>query len=361
MKMLRMGLLLGLMGVFAACGADSEDKGSDAPTYVGVMKSAVVTAAEGGKLEAGAATLNVPAGAVDGDLTVTVAVEAKKGKPDEKNILVDIYDFGPDNTQFNKPVELSFDMAGVKANMDEGTVQVAWLDGDKWQTLPTTVKDGKATAETTHFTPFTIIFVLKDDGTIVQDGGECSGDFDACGGDISGTWNFSGACASFPNPYDTADPENPFAMCKDKPSFAFTLDLSGTVTFGADGSFEVHQTTTSSADAKVPASCLASVGGAMYTPDMVCTDLLKGTLESSGDCSLLAAEPQVEQNDETGTYTTEGSTLTVTTNGDGADAGADEPDMNEYCVQGDTLTVRFTETDAETGTTTEIRYTATRQ
>jgi hypothetical protein len=366
MKMLRMGLLLGLMGVFTACGADTEDdKGSEAPSFVGVMKSAVVTAAEGGKLEAGAATLTVPPGAVDGDLTVTVAVEAKTGKPSEKDILVDVYDFGHDGTEFKQPVELSFDMKGVKYDDEKGDVQVAWLDGDKWKVLPTTVKDGKASAETTHFTPFTIIFVLNEDGDIVQEGGQCSGEFDACGGDLVGSWDFSGACATFPNPYESEDPnENPFAMCEDKPTFAFTLDLTGTITFGADGDYQLSQTSTASISAKIPASCLTTVGGGQLPPADVC-ETVNGTLDGAGDCSLVddAGEPDMEEH--MGTYTAENGLVTLmSSDSDGTpDGGAgdeDEDDPAEYCVTGNMVTVRILDVKDD-GTTTEVRYYATRQ
>lgn len=353
MKMLRIGLLLGLMGAFTACGADSG--GEEAPSYVGTEKSVMVTAAAGGELEAGAATLSIPPGAVAADVEVTVAVESKKGKPGEKDILIDVYEFGP-NMTFAKPVELSFDMKGVNPD-DNGTVMVAWLEGDKWNTLPTTVKDGKAVAETTHFTPFTLVFVLDEDGDVVQMGGECSGTFDACGGDISGTWEFSGACASVPNLFGGGDgEENPFADCTDQPSASLTVDITGTVTFGGDGSFEVDQSLTMSFEAAVPNSCLEELGMGQASAAELCQGL-EGTPQGD-QCVLTNASegPQTQQTMETGTYTAEGGILTVTTSSD--DAGVpEEPDMNEYCVKGDTLTVRFV--DIEEGT--EVRYTATRK
>jgi hypothetical protein len=355
MKMLRIGLLLGLMGTFAACGADTG--GEDAPSYVGTEKTVTVTAAAGGELEAGAATLSIPPGAVTADVEVSVAVESKKGKPGEKDILIDVYEFGP-NMQFAKPVELTFDMKGVNVDDDKGTVQVAWLEGDKWNTLPTTVKDGKAVAETTHFTPFTLVFVLNEDGDIVQMGGACSGDFDACGGDISGTWEFSGACASVPNLFGGGDDgeENPFAGCSEPPMASITVDINGTVTFGKDGAFDVDQTLTMSFEAAIPNSCLEELGMGQATPAQLCEGL-EGTAQADKCVLTNAGEgPETQQNMETGTYTTEGGILTVTTNSD--DAGVpEEPDMNEYCVKGNELTVRFV--DAEEGT--EVRYTATRK
>ncbi len=344
MKMLSRGLLCGLMVALCACGSegDGDNTGGGFKSFAGTEESAMVSAAEGGELEAGAAALSVPPGAVASDLEVSVKVTSKSGKPDEKNVLIDVYDFGPDGTTFLKPVELAFAMDGVKARAD-GEVVVAWLDSNnKWQTLPTTVKDGKAVAQTTHFTPFTLIFKINEDGLGEQVGGQCGDDFTACGGDLSGTWTYSAACFTAGVDDDEGDgeaDEDPFAMCTEKPEARFTVDVTGVVTFGKDGTFDADQTLTVEGGLFVASSCVETLA-----PGATC-EALEGA-DAEGGCILGGEEPQPpKQTVSTGTYSTEGNLVTIDDTEVGEEPSDEEPESHEYCVSGNTLTIRFVEED----------------
>ena len=318
-------------------------------SFVGQEMKVMIKAAEGGAVSVGAAALTIPKGALSADTKISIKVESKKGRPDEEHVLLDVYDFGPDGTTFNAPVTLAFDVSKVEMPTG-GTAKIAWQNGDKWETLPTTIANGMATAPTTHFTPYTLVFVLDDDGDIVQVGGQCGADFEACGGDIAGTWSYTGACTTIPPDLlgsGSDSGENPFAACSEQPKVEFTLDITGTVTFGAAGEFSVDQTVTTSGGVTVPLSCIMELGADS------CDALQVPVSEDGKSCVLVDGSDQEPQHDTTtGTYTAEGSKLTISEEGD------TEPDTSviEYCVKGDTLSVRITEDEG-----TVVEYTATRQ
>ena len=63
--------------------------------------SVAITAAAGGTVALGSATLTIPAGALAADTTITVASEAPAaGLPDASTLAGLTYDFGPDGTTF---------------------------------------------------------------------------------------------------------------------------------------------------------------------------------------------------------------------------------------------------------------------
>jgi hypothetical protein len=351
MRMLRIGLIVSLLGCVVACGADAGNKDGVSgreEKFVGEEKSVMVKAAEGGELSVGVAALTIPKGALSEDTEISVKVESRKGRPDEDNVLMEVYDFGPDGQKFNMPVTLEFDVADVNVS-SKGKAMIAWQNGEKWETLPTKIQDGKATAATTHFTPFTLVFVLNEDGDVVQAGGQCGGDFEACGGDLVGEWTFSGACATLPpgGLGGSGDGENPFAMCEVQPSASLTIDITGTASFAADGTFVVDQLLTTSFSLRIPQSCLddLSAGG----PAPKCEDINLMTAPDGDGCLSEDADEEPQMNMETGTYTVEGTTVVIT--GDDGEPG----DPASFCVTGDTLTVHGENEDGSV-----FEYTATR-
>ncbi len=341
----RFGLLSSwLVASTIGCGSDSESGGPQ--SYVGEMQKVMITAAEGGTVDAGAVKLSVPAGALEEDTEISVSVVDKAGHPSSADIAIDVYEFGPDGTTFKMPVELEFDLAGV--DMSGKEAKVAWRQEGDWQYIPdSAVQGGKITATTTHFTAFTVILVVKDDGTVGQVGGQCGGDFTACGGDITGTWEYSGSCVSFPDDaFGGSGEDNPFADCTEPPTVSFSLDISGDVTFGSDGSFAANQTTQVTGGYSIPNSCLEELGATC--------DQVGGTPD--GDACLAGGDEEEPELDmTTGTYTTDGGTLVVVSDDDTGepdeDAGA-----TTYCVRGDTLTVHFENSDGSV-----VEYTATRR
>jgi hypothetical protein len=324
------GIALAALLAAAACGGD-ESEGPQ--SYAGETKSVMVEAGKAAALTLGAVKLDVPEGAVSADTEVSVEVSSKAGKPDASKIAIDVYDFGPDGTTFDKAVKLEFDLKGV--NVGKGKkAQVAWLEDGKWKPVPTEVKDGKASAETTHFTPFTVIIVA--DAT-QQSGGQCSGDFTPCGGSLVGTWEIETACMNVP-PDPFGGEENPFEICSVQPVASFDIDISGEVTFGADGSFSNEQTTSVSGGFVISGACLDEIAAQSGGAGITCEEF--GGVPRGEDCILGGASEPPMTEITTGTYTTAGNVLTVIEDGFEPDPASDG---EEYCVRGDTLTVHLSD------------------
>jgi len=302
----------------------------------GDKASADIAADKGGALTLGGIKANIPAGALSSDTKVTVEVLDKSAQPAASDIVADVFDFGPDGTTFNKPVTLELDVGDLKVPSGKDAM-LAYLDGDKWVALADSkLSGGKVTATTMHFTPFTVVLTLTPDGSVAQTGGACPTDnFDACGGDLVGTWEYSAACATFPpGSLGGSSGSDPFAMCTEQPSISLTVDLTGTATFGSDGSFSTDQTITTSTESSVPASCVKQLvmGG---DPAMGCTSILKGMLNANGDC-VADGKPDMKMQSSKGTFTTQGSTLMIMDSS--PDAGS-KNEMITYCVRGNTLEV----------------------
>lgn len=327
-------------------------------SHVGEQRSTLVRAGQAGTLAVGAVSLAVPAGAVAQDTEITVAVQDKAGKPDAANIAIDVYEFGPSGTQFAMPVTLEFDAQRVTVPSGR-RLSVAWLGTDnKWNVLPTTVSNGKASASATHFTAFTLILTLQADGGVAQTGGQCdtTATFDACGGSVLGTWDYTTACISLGK--DAVGglgggDSNPFAACTAQPYAQVGIDVMGSVTFASGNTYMNSLNGTVTGGFYVPNSCLAQVSQ-MFMTTITCAQI-KGT--TVGDNCVLNAGSAAEGVMDTGmgTYSTSGGTLTTVEQA--ADGGAPETDMSEYCVRGNTMTVR--QADSEDGSV--VILTATRR
>jgi hypothetical protein len=345
--------LIGLLlagNVAGGCGGD-DSEASSAPSYVGEMTEELMTAAEGGEMELGAVKIAIPAGALEEDTEITLKIQSKADAPEKEKIAIDVYEFGP-SLEFKTPVDVEFDLKGVTVPAGK-RAQVAVLDEEakKWSVLSgSSEKDGKVSGKTMHFSKFTVIFTVQADGSVDQSGGMCAaGEFDACGGDIVGTWSYSGACVSNLDLLGLGgETDEAFAVCDDKPSYSLDIDISGTATFGSDGSFVVDQTTQFGGGLSIPVSCLEQLAMGQASPEELCGSF-PGEIKGDVCEAIQSEEPEVEQS--TQTYGVEGGTLTVY---DGAD---DAGDSLEYCVKGDSLTVR--KTDPATGSYFE--YTATRR
>lgn len=339
------GMALSVCAVVAACGGEDS---SGPPSYAGETTSVMVEAGKAAALTLGAVKLDVPEGAVAADTEVSVAVSSKAGKPDESKIAIDVYDFGPDGTTFDKAVKLEFDLKGVDVGKGK-KAQVAWLEDGQWKALPTSVRNGKASAETTHFTPFTVLIVA--DGS-QQVGGQCSGEFTPCGGDLMGTWEYTAACLNLPDGFvPGVDEENPFEVCSVQPLARYNVDISGEVTFGADGSFTSEQTRSFSGGILITGACLDQIASQSGGMSITC-ESLEGVPEGD-DCLVGSEEEPPETEIMTGTYTAEGNVVMVHEDG----YEPDPSDMGqEYCVRGDTLTVHLSDDEG-----LDITFTATRK
>jgi hypothetical protein len=341
-------------------GGSAAGSGGGGPTIEpGMTAEKEISAAEGGEVALGPVTLTIPAGALAEDTTITVEVLDKDEQPGADDIVADVFDFGPDGTEFLEPVTLELDVGNLQVPSGQQAV-LAFLDGQAWVALEDSeLAGGKVTATTTHFTPFTVVLVVLPDGGVGQVGGGCGSvdDFDACGGDLTGTWNYTGACVTLPPDAlgGGEGDDNPFAMCTDAPMLAATVDLTGTTTFGADGSFSLDQTLTLSSEITIPASCIDQLTGGM-DPAMACEMILEGMLNADGACVSALDEPEVQMNMETGTWSADEATGELMIVDSSPDGGGASDDVILYCVTGNTVKVLL-----QAGDGAVIEYMATRQ
>jgi hypothetical protein len=327
--------VVGLVAAVGAGGCSSSSSDTPAaPAGVGEHKSVDIKAAEGGTVAVTGGSIDIPPGALAADTTITVDVKDKSAFPNAADVAVNVFDYGPNGTKFLKPVAMSIDLQGV-AVPDGKTAKIAYYDGSAWKSLDDSkVVNGKVTATTTHFTPFTVVF---SGGT--QTGGSC-GQFNACGGDLTGTWTYTVGCATIP----TSALGAPWSTCATA-SVTATVDLNGTITFNADNTYALNANIKLSRNGTLPKSCL----GAGQT----CQSLIKpqngeSVVDTGTECQVSA--PSNSNGTETGTWATSGTNLTATKTG--SSPGAPSP----YCVNGNTLTV-----EAAIGSQgAKIQYTATK-
>ena len=107
-----------------------------------------ISAASGGTLSAGSATLTVPPGAVAAATTVTMTPVTRLGGLGGK--VLGAVQFEPDGLRFQKPVSLTFPVSstsGLKGFSYTG-------DGSNFHLYPVKVESGKATLELIHFSGY---------------------------------------------------------------------------------------------------------------------------------------------------------------------------------------------------------------
>lgn len=171
----------------------------------------------------------------------------------------------------------------------------------------------------------------------------CDGDFDmadACGGDVTGTWTLGEVCG-------LDIPEEAAGLASQCPTAVLgtpVYDVSGTLVVDATN-FAQALTGTVSADVTIPSECLTVSGTPINCEALQALvnleDGLSATcaegMNGSCDCSITA---DVDFS-SSGTYTTSNGVATVTTS---------EGDESYYfCVEGDQVTLRETETSNELG------------
>ena len=156
-------------------------------------------------------------------------------------------------------------------------------------------------------------------GTGGSGGGSGCGSVAPCGGSIAATWSITGICVT---PQTMNNPNCPGG----------TLTItgateSGTLSFTSAGTYTANVTATVSIMDTTPSSCIAPATCA----DLAAAYVAEGasatcTGTSVCNCTIVIAS----SGSEAGTYTTSGTTLTITDS-------TGEVDSMGYCVQGDTL------------------------
>lgn len=343
MRLVYLGLLVALALPGLACSSDDKKK-KDSTTQVEEegQTSVEVSAADGGEVKLGKASLEIPGGALDDDTTITVeSTKPSSSLPEASSLKGLVYDFGPDGTTFAAPAALTLPSVGDAGEGKEAVI--AWLDEDSgaWQDLPTTTaSDGSLQADITHFTKF----VVRLRGVVTSD---CS--FSKCGGDIVGTWSLTGLCADVPENAGPLGDSCPTATAD------VNLDASGTITFHDDGTITKSFTTRVIATFTVPNSCLASIHG---TIPASCDELSD---EDEDSVTVCTGDPSESCTcTETGTPETDTDPGEYEITGTGeitiSDAGGADPESQTYCVKGGELRAHAISEDG-----VEITYIATRQ
>src|SRR6266540_1190787 len=141
-----------LVGLVASCGG-----GTPTPSGGGMAMKVVGTT--GGAIAStdGQLALVIPAGAVSGDVTVTVA----PAEAPASGAVGEVYEIGPTGTQFAKPVVLTLKYGTASlGSTSPSLLRVATYAGGAWQLLPGAVVDTNAktvSGLTTHLSPYAIV------------------------------------------------------------------------------------------------------------------------------------------------------------------------------------------------------------
>lgn len=157
-------------------------------------------------------------------------------------------------------------------------------------------------------------------------GGSCAWN-GACGGDNVGTWSLQSECI--------VGTPSPPASCP-KETIHLSPQVSGTLDYGADGTYTSNVTAVVTESFNMPASCHTGTDCASIETDLKSTTGITSascTGSASTACSCTFTESLSVPS--SGTWTASGGTITV-------DFGSGNTVGQNYCVQGNTLTMRGT-------------------
>ncbi|MDB4980090.1 MAG: hypothetical protein JWM82_842 [Myxococcales bacterium] len=151
-----------------------------------------------------------------------------------------------------------------------------------------------------------------------------------CGGDPTGTWSFVSDCEA---------PSMGFSnTCPTATVSASGVSISGMISFNADKSYSVSQAFKANVSVSLPASCLTQGGVTVSCAQL--TTVLQGEIANgtapyktiscsgSGGCTCLATVDDI--NDDSGTWSSAGTVITL-----GSAAGSS--DGGSYCVKGNEI------------------------
>jgi hypothetical protein len=149
--LVRAAITTGALLVFSAAACtDNVQAPLDArtnPRGSGATASQTI-AATGGTVSVGAATLDVPAGAVPAGTLISIT-ESTTPAPAELNAVTPVYTFSPDGLVFTQPISVKFAVAGASPSSS-----VYWSqsgDATKFAPVNSVVGGGFVTANVTHF------------------------------------------------------------------------------------------------------------------------------------------------------------------------------------------------------------------
>ncbi len=321
--------------------ADEPDATLDSPV------SQAVTAATGGTVAvaSGAASINIPAGGLAADTTITVTPMARSEQPDAANLGSNAFDFGPDGTAFLEPVTITLNL-DVTAPEGKTPVLAVLEDGVWNQIAGSTVTGNGVSAPVKHFSSFVILFV-DDELVLISMSEQCEefsmAEIQGCaGGDVVGTWKLLDFCGML-----QGMGQNPFADTPECQDTVYAIDYTydGTLTFANDGTYSANMSVSdASGHYEVSEACLNtrfSVSGAAdgcarlgESIETTCA-LANGWCTCDVSYDLGTDGPSVS----TGTYATSGNVITMESDDASSDTDTDPAPTTYYCVSGDRFTV----------------------
>jgi hypothetical protein len=161
-------------------------------------------------------------------------------------------------------------------------------------------------------------------------GGMCA-DVSPCGGSLVGTWTIQGIC-------ETSAVFTGGADCTAATVDGSMRSTSGSIVFNDDQTYTVSSSEGGSLKFRVPLPCAPapdcnSLAG-MIGPSPPAGMTTCATADGNCDCTLTFNVPLTH--DDSGTYTTSGDALTLTSSTSAA------PFADRYCVQDNTIHLMFT-------------------
>jgi hypothetical protein len=320
------GFVGSFVGLFlvAGCGGGG---GTAAPEMTAVM----ITAASGGTVALGGASLAVPGGSLATDTMVTLTSgPAPAGTPDSGTLHGKFYAFGPSGTAFSPPATLTLPADSVPAGK-KAVISTIEDGGTTWTDLETTAAGGMLTAPVSHFSGFSIRYVVVGGAAF-----DCTKVKPPCGGPIAGAWTFAGVCVT-----DAAATQT----IPDCPTGTETKveTIQGSATFNEDLTYALHFTVAFDGSFNAPASCIASSGKTFASCADVANAIVKTTVTASctgtPSTGCACTVPNVEASkttNEAGSYAVTGTSFTTTKTGS---ATGDDP--TPFCVDGNTAYVQI--------------------
>ena len=133
--------------------------------------SAVITADTGGTVAiSGSITVEVPPGAINGSLNITVQEETGSS-PTGFTLLGNVYEIGPTGTQFSEPVNITlhYNPADVPSGMSETNIHIYWYNEqtNSWVDMGGTVNTANhtVTIQVTHLSKYAMMVSSTDTGS----------------------------------------------------------------------------------------------------------------------------------------------------------------------------------------------------
>jgi hypothetical protein len=318
-------------GAIAACSSSSTSSGGGGGTITVRVK-----AAEGGKVTdpSGKATLSIPPGALATDTDITLAVQPKSGEAQSE-----ILEFGPNGTKFLKPATLEIKADGITVPQGK-RLSLAINEGGKWTAINGSGLNGNVVSGSVeHFTGFTIILV--DGQAVLVAPSDCTDAFNkfkACsGGNIQGTWKFDFFCAG-----GGSVGQDPTGGRCPGASASVDLQMNRDVVIDATTIKVLDGTETTTYKYTIPLTCLGGAGGAcaQLGSQFFKPPATGSCIEQGSDCVCNGSQTEQKTGDVPDTYTTSGTTLTITS---GETGGVTQ---GEYCTDGTRLYSKFSVGDA---------------